>query len=149
MTQIGLGTMGFFIIHPKKREPTIDRDFAIFLNEWAIPPGTARPNPNVMTDFDIFTFNSRVFPGTESPVARTGDRVRIRIGSVSQESHPIHLHGHKFKVVTSIRRADVRMDIGWVVLELEGEEIEVQKGLDWIMSKGVRVDPVVGDVVEG
>ncbi len=101
MTQIGLGTMGFFIIHPKKREQRIDRDFAIFLNEWAIPPGTARPNPNVMVDFDIFTFNSRIFPGTESLVARTGDRVRIRIGSVSQESHPIHLHGHRFKVVAT------------------------------------------------
>ncbi len=101
MTQIGLGPMGFFIIHPKKREQKIDRDFAIFLNEWAIPPGTTRPNPNIMTDFDIFTFNSRVFPGTEPLVVRTGDRVRIRIGSVSQESHPIHLHGHSFKVVAT------------------------------------------------
>jgi FtsP/CotA-like multicopper oxidase with cupredoxin domain len=101
MIQIGLGTMGFFIIHPRNREQKIDRDFALFLNEWAVPPGAARPNPNVMTDFDLFTFNSRVFPGTEPLVARAGDRVRIRIGSVSQESHPIHLHGHTFRVVAT------------------------------------------------
>ncbi len=102
MTQIGLGTMGFFIIHPRKpREPRIDRDFAIFLNEWFVEPGSATPNVNVMTDFNIFTFNSRAFPGTAPLVVRTGDRVRIRFGNVGQESHPIHLHGFAFKVVAT------------------------------------------------
>jgi hypothetical protein len=57
--------------------------------------------------------------------------------------------GHKFKVVTNIRRADVSEDKGWVVLELEGEEQDIEKGLAWVMGKGVRVDPVVGDVMEG
>ena len=101
MTQMGLGTMGFFIIHPKKQEPKIDRDYAIFLNEWFVEPGTSRPNPNIMTDFNIFTFNSRAFPGTAPLVAKPGERVRIRIGNVGQESHPIHLHGHSFKVVAT------------------------------------------------
>jgi len=101
MTQIGLGTMGFFIIHPKKRAQKIDRDFAIFLSEWFIDPGTATPDPNVMTDFNIFTFNSRPFPGTDPLVVRTGDRVRIRFANVAQESHPIHLHGHSFEVVAT------------------------------------------------
>ena len=57
--------------------------------------------------------------------------------------------GRKFKIVTNIRRADVREDMGWVVLELEGDEEEIQKGLDWVVRNGVRVDPVDGDVVEG
>ena len=57
--------------------------------------------------------------------------------------------GIKFKIVTNIRRADVREDMGWVVLELEGEEEEISSGLDWVVSTGVRVDPVGGDVVEG
>ncbi len=57
--------------------------------------------------------------------------------------------GKKFQIVTNVRRADVRSDMGWVVLELEGEEDEITKGLDWVVSTGVRVDPVSGDVVEG
>lgn len=101
MTQIGLGAMGFFIIHPKNSPHKIDRDYAIFLNEWFVQPGSARPNPNVMTDFNIFTFNSRAFPGTAPLIARPGERVRIRFGNVGQESHPIHLHGHTFQVVAT------------------------------------------------
>jgi ABC-type methionine transport system ATPase subunit len=61
----------------------------------------------------------------------------------------IYQLGHKFEVVTNIRRADVREDMGWVVLELEGEDSEISKGLDWVRDAGVRVDPVAGDVVEG
>ena len=57
--------------------------------------------------------------------------------------------GRKFKVVTNIRRADVSENKGWVVLELEGEEQDIEKGLAWVSGKGVRVDPVVGDVMEG
>ena len=56
--------------------------------------------------------------------------------------------GHKFRVVTNIRRADVREDVGWVILEIEGEDEEIESGLDWVMSMGVRVDPVSGDVIE-
>ena len=71
------------------------------MNEWFVEPGTSTPNPNVMTDFNIFTFNSRAFPGTDSLIAKTGDRVRIRFGNVGQESHPIHIHGIHFKVVAT------------------------------------------------
>ena len=56
--------------------------------------------------------------------------------------------GHNFRVVTNIRRADVREDVGWVILELEGDEEEIERGLDWVASRGVRVDPVSGDVIE-
>ena len=57
--------------------------------------------------------------------------------------------GHRYKVVTNIRRADVREEMGWVVLELEGAEDEITNGLEWVMSTGVRVDSVSGDVIEG
>ena len=61
----------------------------------------------------------------------------------------IHRLSHQYQVVTNIRRADVREDMGWVILELEGEESEIDRGIEWISSQGVRVDPVSGDVVEG
>ena len=61
----------------------------------------------------------------------------------------IYSLGVQFKVVTNIRRADITEDRGWVVLEVEGKEDDIERGLAWVTSKGVRVDPVVGDVVEG
>ncbi len=61
----------------------------------------------------------------------------------------IYQLGHKFQLVTNIRRADVRENMGWVVLEIEGEDEEIARGVSWISSEGVRVDPVAGDVIEG
>ncbi len=57
--------------------------------------------------------------------------------------------GQQFKVVTNIRRADVNGDKGWVVLELEGKGEDIERGIAWVNGKGVRVDPVGGDIVEG
>ena len=57
--------------------------------------------------------------------------------------------GQEFRVVTNIRMADVDARVGWVVLELEGDDDEIQRSLEWAEAKGLRVDPVTGDVVEG
>ena len=57
--------------------------------------------------------------------------------------------GHEFKVITNIRMADVDEHTGWVVLELEGEPGEIDRSIEWAAAKGVRIDPIVGDVVEG
>ena len=98
--QIAMGMQGIFVIHPKAGHPEpVDRHFCIFLNEWLIEPGTYTPNPNVMTDFNIFTFNSRVFPGTDPLVIKLGQRVRISLANLSMDSHPIHFHGHRWWVV--------------------------------------------------
>ncbi|MCH7786152.1 MAG: NIL domain-containing protein [Chloroflexi bacterium] len=61
----------------------------------------------------------------------------------------IYQLAQRFKVITNIRRADVREDMGWVVLELDGDEDEITNGLEWVAATGVRVDPVVGDVIQG
>jgi FtsP/CotA-like multicopper oxidase with cupredoxin domain len=95
MAQMALGMEGFFIIHPKKPDRKIDRDFCIFLQEWFVEPGSATPNPLVMTDFNLFTFNSRVYPGTDALVVKSGQRVRVRLANLSMDSHPIHFHGHQ------------------------------------------------------
>jgi hypothetical protein len=97
MVQLGVGMMGMLIIHPKNGESNrIDRDYAILLHNWAMHPGTYRPDPSIMTDFDLWTFNSKVFPAIDPLVARTGERVRIRIGNLSMHEHPMHLHGVQF-----------------------------------------------------
>lgn len=102
MLQMAMGMMGMFIIHPREPEPQrIDRDFALLLHSWAIHPGTYRPDPSVMTDFDLWTINSKVFPAIDSLVAQTGERIRVRIGNLSMHNHPIHMHGVQFDVTGS------------------------------------------------
>ena len=97
MIQMAMGLEGFFVIHPKDgEEDPIDRDFCIFLQEWAVAPGTSTPNPMIMTDFNMFTFNSRIYPGTDPLVVKTNDRVRVRLANLSMDSHPIHFHGHRW-----------------------------------------------------
>jgi len=99
MVQLAFGMMGFFIIHPKVPEPVpVDRDYALLLHNWALHPGTWRPDPAIMTDFNLWTFNSKVFPAIEPLVARSGERVRIRVANLSMHEHPVHVHGVRFDV---------------------------------------------------
>ena len=104
MTQMAMGMMGMIVVHPRKpsADYKVDRDFCIMLSEWAIPIGASRPNPNEMSGFNVLTMNAKVFPGTAPLVCKKGDRVRIRFGNLSaMDHHPIHLHGHYFKVVAT------------------------------------------------
>jgi len=99
MTQMAMGLMGLIVIHPRNPAQRPDRDFALLLSEWRIVPGTSRPDPNEMTDFNVVTLNARVFPGTEPLVAKLGERVRIRFGNLSaMDHHPMHLHGHQVRI---------------------------------------------------
>ena len=101
MSQIGMGLAGLLIVHPRDpgTTPRVDRDFAMLLSEWHIPAGAQRPDPGEMVDFNLLTINARAFPGTAPLIAQQGDRVRLRIGNLSAMSHhPIHLHGHAFRV---------------------------------------------------
>ncbi|MCG8558975.1 MAG: copper oxidase [Hyphomicrobiales bacterium] len=100
MTQEGMGLVGMLVIHPRKpKRPRPDRDFSLMLHEWDIKPGTYRPDTSVSSGFNTLTLNAKVFPGTAPLVAKLGERVRIRIGNLSaMDHHPIHLHGHAFRV---------------------------------------------------
>jgi manganese oxidase len=100
LVQMAVGMMGMFVVHPREPdEMAPDRDFAVMLHEWAIEPGTYRPDPSVMLDFNMFTMNSKVFPAIDPLVVATDHRVRIRLGNLSMDEHPIHLHGHAFQLV--------------------------------------------------
>ncbi len=57
--------------------------------------------------------------------------------------------GRNFEIVTNIRRADIRDNMGWMLLELEGDEDELDRAIEWMVQTGVRVDPITGDLIEG
>jgi ABC-type methionine transport system ATPase subunit len=76
-------------------------------------------------------------------------RVRFTFPEELIKEPLIYNLGREFQVVTNVRMADVDEKTGWVVLELEGDATEIERSIDWARAKGVRVDPVTGDVVEG
>lgn len=105
--QMAMGMMGSIVVHPQ--DPTVhavDRDYIFLMNAYDIQPGSYTPRVNTMTDFNLWSWNSRVFPGISPLVARQNDRVRIRIGNLTMTNHPIHLHGYSFEVSGT--------DGGWV-----------------------------------
>jgi FtsP/CotA-like multicopper oxidase with cupredoxin domain len=100
-TQMAMGMMGFWVTHPKATHPLIeevDRDFCFLLNAYDIEPGAYTPKIMTMLDFNLWTFNSRIFPGIDPLVVRQNDKVRIRIGNLTMTNHPMHIHGHEFTV---------------------------------------------------
>jgi len=101
MVQMAMGMMGLWVTHPRTKHPLIDavdRDFCLLLGAFDIEPGSYTPKIMTMLDFNLFTFNSRVFPGIDSMNVRQGDKVRIRIGNLTMTNHPMHIHGHEFVV---------------------------------------------------
>ena len=101
MVQMAMGMYGMWITHPKAKHPLIadvDRDFCFLLNAFDIEPGSATPKVMTMLDFNLWAWNSRIFPGIDTLNVRLNDRVRIRVGNLTMTNHPIHLHGHEFEV---------------------------------------------------
>jgi manganese oxidase len=98
--QVGLGMCGFFIIHPKNPEPwqIVDHDYAYFLQTWKIHPGSPVPDTLEMNDSNYFTFNGKAGPDVVPMKAKSGEKVRIRVANLSLMSHPVHLHGHSFRI---------------------------------------------------
>jgi len=76
-------------------------------------------------------------------------RIRLTFPEQLIQEPIIYLLGHEFRVTTNIRMADVDERVGWVILELDGADDEIERAIDWTEAKGVRVDPAMGDVVEG
>jgi FtsP/CotA-like multicopper oxidase with cupredoxin domain len=118
MVQMAMGMMGFFVIHP--RDPKfmpVDRDFVFLLSAYDIDPGTYVPRIMEMTDFNLWTFNTRVFPGIDPLVVSKNDRVRVRVGNLTMTNHPIHMHGYDFEVTCT--------DGGWVRPEARWPEVSI------------------------
>lgn len=52
----------------------------------------------------------------------------------------IYRIGREFQVVTSIFQAAVTEQEGWVLLELEGEEKEIGRAVDFLQTMHVKVE---------
>jgi FtsP/CotA-like multicopper oxidase with cupredoxin domain len=140
MTQMAMGMMGFWVTHPRTRHPLIDevdRDFCFLLNAYDIDPGSYTPKTMTMLDFNLWSWNSRVFPGIDSFNVRWKDRVRLRIGNLTMTNHPIHLHGHEFTVTgtdggpvpRTARWPEVTVDVG--VGQMRQIEFVADEPGDW------------------
>jgi hypothetical protein len=75
-------------------------------------------------------------------------RLKLIFGSTLVKEPVIYQLGRKFDIVTNIRRADVSRDQGWVLLEVSGEADELDRGVAYLESRGVKVEPAEGDLVE-
>ena len=82
-------------------------------------------------------------------MSRISQRVKFTFQIEDVKDPIIYNLGKNFNLITNIRRADINDEVGWVILELQGEEKSVTNGLEWITSLGVRVDPIGGDIIEG
>jgi len=139
MTQMAMGMMGFWVTHPRDpRVMPVDRDYVFLLNAYDIDPGSYTPKVSTMLDFNLWTFNSRAYPGIDPMVARLGERVRIRVGNLTMTNHPMHLHGHEFVVTgtdggwipASARMPEVTTDIG--VGQMKSLEFSATAPGDWV-----------------
>jgi FtsP/CotA-like multicopper oxidase with cupredoxin domain len=118
MIQMAMGMYGSLVVHPKNpNRHRVDRDFIFVMTAYDIDPGSYTPRVNTMTDFNMWTWNSRVFPGIDPFVVRKGDRARIRFGNLTMTNHPIHLHGYDFEVTCT--------DGGWVPRQARWPEVTV------------------------
>jgi FtsP/CotA-like multicopper oxidase with cupredoxin domain len=118
MVQMAMGMMGSLVVHP--RDPTqhrVDRDYCFLMAGYDIEPGTMTARINTMLDFNIWSWNSRVFPGIDHLVSRLGERVRVRMGNLTMTNHPIHIHGLNFEVSCT--------DGGWVPKQARWPEVTV------------------------
>ncbi len=107
MVQMAMGMMGSLVVHPKNPEyQRVDRDFCFLMAGFDIDPGTMTTRINTMLDFNLWTWNSRVFPGIDHLVVGLNEKVRVRMGNLTMTNHPIHVHGLKFEVACT--------DGGWV-----------------------------------
>ena len=122
MLQMAMGMMGSWVTHPKNPKfMPVDRDFIFLLNAYDIDPGSYTPKISTMLDFNLWNWNSRVFPGIDPIVVRKDDRVRIRIGNLTMTNHPIHIHGHEFQVTGT--------DGGWVPATARWPEVTTDIGV--------------------
>ncbi len=116
--QMDMGLSGAFIIEPQEK-PRYDREYTLILDDWIVSSSAMATEPHgahgnsqpmqeemgpgeVMEAYNLFTINGKAFPATKPLMVKQGERVRLRLINISSMGfHPMHLHGHQFKVVAT------------------------------------------------
>ncbi|MDP3771136.1 MAG: copper oxidase [bacterium] len=107
--QLDMGLSGAFIVEPRGYERP-SREFTLVLDEWQVAPMGSSNGPSMANmamggaghsmAYNLYTVNGRSFPATEPLEVAKGDRVRMRlINGGTSTTHPMHLHGHQFRIV--------------------------------------------------
>ena len=134
--QLALGMYGCLVVHPKDPKfMRVDRDFMFMLASYDVEPGTMTPKVSTMTEFNMWTWNNRVFPGIDPLVARSGERVRIRVGNLTMTNHPIHMHGPHFEVTGT--------DGGWIPKSARWPEVTTDVAVGQL--RAFEFDAIAGD----
>jgi FtsP/CotA-like multicopper oxidase with cupredoxin domain len=107
-TQQMMGLGGAFIILDRDQHDPITNDYFLMTGEFSlkdIPMGEVKPGEYELDpmshDFNFFTINGRCFPYTTPINVRYGETVRIRLGNIMHDAHPMHIHGHQFIITAS------------------------------------------------
>lgn len=128
-------------------EGNIRRFLNVYLNDEDIRflKGTDTP----VKDGDEVSIIPAMAGGTEPKTDRTTSlKVHITFPEDKIRQPVIYEIGKEFKVVTNIRRADVTETAGWVDLEIIGDPSEVEKAVEGLKKRGVKVDPIERNIIE-
>jgi manganese oxidase len=105
--QSDMGLSGAFIVEPKDYQKP-NKEFTMVLDDWQKGSGDFNmamqdmdmANHSMSMNYNLFTINGLAFPDTKPLEVKQGDKVRIRlINASASTTHPMHLHGHQFKIV--------------------------------------------------
>ena len=101
--QVELGLYGPFMVEPKNYAKP-DKEFVLMLSELSL---SSNGTNNALfghvheNQFNYYLINGKVFPATEELSVRQNDSVKIRLMNIGSMSHPVHLHGHSFKIIAT------------------------------------------------
>jgi L-aspartate semialdehyde sulfurtransferase ferredoxin len=74
-------------------------------------------------------------------------RVRLTFPQNLIKEPVIFTMAKQFNIVPNIRRARVTETVGEMVLELDGAEEDLEKGMHWLREKGLEIELVEGDII--
>ena len=108
VNQISKGLYGPFIVEPKARDLKVDREYTLMMSEWVVPPKqesqaghSMEKMGGGMQEANYFTINGKSAPAIPPMKVKKGEHIRVRFINAGNQVHPMHLHGHAFKIIST------------------------------------------------